>query len=60
MMLNFKGFAALIGSLVLAASLTAAPADACGWKKAHWKGGDGAAVHGWKHRKHWKHAKYMK
>jgi hypothetical protein len=58
MMFNFKTFVALIGSLVLAASLTAAPADACGWKRAH--GGDGAAVQGWKHRKHWKHAKYMK
>ncbi len=61
MTLNFKGFAALIGSLVLAASLTtAAPADACGWKKAHWKGADGGAVYGWKHKKHWRHAKHMK
>lgn len=50
MTLNTKGFAALIGSLALVASLAAAPADAC-WRK-HWKGADAGAVHGWKHWKH--------
>jgi hypothetical protein len=52
MTLNIKRFAALIGSLALAASLAAAPADACGRK--HWKGADGGPVHGYKH---WKHAR---
>ncbi len=51
MTLNTKGFAALIASLALVASFTAAPADACGWKK-HWKGADAGAVHGYKHWKH--------
>ena len=45
-------FAALIGNLALAASLAAAPADACGRK--HWKGADGGPVHGYKH---WRHAR---
>ena len=53
MTFNIKRFAALIGSLALVASLTAAPADACGRK--HWKGADGGPVHGYKH---WKHARH--
>jgi hypothetical protein len=54
MTFNIKRFAAPIGSPALVASLTAAPADACGRK--HWKGADGGPVHGG--YKHWKHARH--
>ena len=50
MKLNFKGLIVLMGSLALVMSLAAAPASACGWKKAHFKG-DATAVHGWKKHK---------
>jgi hypothetical protein len=32
---GFKGFAAVVGALVMFGVLTAAPASACHWKKHH-------------------------